>query len=123
MGAGVEDEVPQAGMRDVDLPVAAGFEPAAGPAAVVLASPRPGVALPKRGQHVEPGRFGATIGQPQPDQNVVGAGLGIFDLHVEISAIFENAGVEQLELGSVWTPPPVFVDQAGIGELGLRIFV
>jgi hypothetical protein len=39
-----------------------------------------------------------------------------------VAAVVEGAGVERLEFRTVEAPPAVFLDQRGLGELGLRIF-
>src|SRR5712691_6183382 len=53
----------------------------------------------------------------------VGVLLGDLDLDVEVAAVVEDAGVDQLELGIGEAAPPVLFDEAGVGILPLRILV
>ena len=58
-----------------------------------------------------------------PNQHVVGRGLGIFRKDVEISLIFEDTGIFKLIL---WFKPgstAIFFDQLCIRKFGLRIFI
>ena len=56
-----------------------------------------------------------------PDQDVVGAGLGVLDDDVEEPVVAEDAGVDQLELGVVSRPPGVLGDELLVRERPLRI--
>ncbi len=49
-------------------------------------------------------------------QNVVGIGLGVFDLDIEIAVLGKYAGVDQLEFRMVLAAPPVFLDQLRVGK-------
>ena len=74
-------------------------------------------------QQVECRGFGCTVGNGHLHQDVFDIGLGVFDRHVEIAAVVEDSGVEDLELWRTEAAPAAFLDQAGIRELGLWIFV
>jgi hypothetical protein len=56
-----------------------------------------------------------------PAQDVLGPGLGVLDLDVEVLVAGEDAGVEELVLEFVPGAGPVGRDQVGVGELGLRV--
>ena len=45
------------------------------------------------------GGFGAAVVNGELDEDVLGAGFGVFDEHVEVATFGEDAGVEQLEFG------------------------
>jgi hypothetical protein len=85
--------------------------------------PRPGVAKPYRGQQAQCRILGSAIGHRDPDQQVVGIGLGVLDLDVEIAGLGEDAGVDQLVLGCAATATSVLLDQLAIGIGRLRILV
>jgi hypothetical protein len=56
------------------------------------------------------------IGDGQPQQDVVGAGLGIFDIDVEIAVGVEDAGIDDLELGLLPVAPRVLLQQKVVGK-------
>jgi hypothetical protein len=60
----------------------------------VAAVPRPGVAEPQGRQQVERGRHRAPVVHGDPDQDVVGRGLGILHLDVEVLVAVEDAGLQ-----------------------------
>ena len=90
--------------------------------AIVLA-PRPGVAEPQRRQDAQPGRFRPAIVHGDPDEHVFRALLGVFDEHVEVAVVVEDAGVEQLVLELLPRSSPVRLDQVPVGKLALRVLV
>src|ERR1700691_6177420 len=63
------------------------------------------------------------VGRRDADQNVVYVGLGILDEHVEVAVLIEDAGIDQLKLGIGVSAALVFLEQARVGKLGLRIFI
>ena len=86
-----------------------------------LRLPRPGIARPELGNDVENGFVAAAVGRHDFHQNVVGSGLGISDLDVEVAIVVEHSGVDQFELGIARSAAAVLLDQLRIGKLGLRI--
>ena len=63
------------------------------------AVPGPGVAEPDRRQQVERRRLRAAVVDRDLDEDVLGRRLGVLDEDVEVAAVVEDAGVEQLVLG------------------------
>ena len=57
-----------------------------------LAAPRPGVAKPQGGQHMDPGRLGAPVAESDLDQDVLGLDLGVLDEDVKVPILIEDAG-------------------------------
>jgi hypothetical protein len=72
---------------------------------------------------VQPRRVGAAVGDRDADEDVVRRGLGVLGRQVEVAAVVEDAGLDQLELGLVAAPPAVPFQQPGVGELTLRVLV
>src|SRR5882762_7979881 len=71
---------------------------------------------------VQLGSRGAAIAGLDPDRDVFGVGLGVFDEDVPVAIVIKNAGVEEFVLGARAVAPVLF-DQIGIRVLALRIFV
>ncbi len=86
-------------------------------------APGPGVPKPQVRQDVQDRRFGPPVECFDADHDVVRRVLRVFDEDVEVAVAVECAGVEQLEFHSPPLARAVFVDQALIGEFGLRILV
>ena len=63
--------------------------------------PRPGVPEPERGQEVHGGRLRPAVPDADPDEDVLRRRLRVFDEHVEVPVVVEDAGVDQLEFGLV----------------------
>ena len=105
-------------MLDHDIVVGA-LEGGFGP----IREPAPGVAEPDLGQHVDRRFVGTAIGDGQPQQDVVGARLGIFDIDIEIAVVVEDAGIDDLEFGLPPVAPRVLLHQEVVGKRRLRIFV
>ena len=59
---------------------------------------RPVVPEPQRRQQVQVGHIRAAVGRGDLHQDVVGRALGVPDEHVEVPAVVEDAGIEQLVL-------------------------
>ena len=91
--------------------------------AVPLAAPAPRVAEPERRQQVQGGVVGAPVGHGDPDDDVVGRGLGILRDDIEVPPLVEHAGVGQLELRVGLATLPVLPHQLLVRELGLGILV
>ena len=87
-----------------------------------FAAPGPEIAEPPWREQVQRGGGGTAVRHGQPDQRVRRRGLGVAREDIEVAAVVEGAGVERLEFRTVEAPPAVFLDQRGLGELGLRIF-
>jgi hypothetical protein len=85
--------------------------------------PRPGVPEPELREHRDGGLFRATVMHRDHHQEVLWSGFSIFDEHIKIPVIIENARIEQLKLWLVFAAPAILLDQTAIGEFPLRIFV
>src|SRR5215470_8165591 len=89
----------------------------------ILASPRPGVAKPHRGQQMDLRGLGTTVADGDLDQDVLRLDLGILDEDIKVSVLVEDAGVEQFILGSMSVALPVVFDEGHVRILRLRILV
>jgi len=87
------------------------------------ATPRPGVAKPQGGQHVDLGRLGAPVANGDLDQDVFWLDLGVLDENIEVPVVIEYAGVQQFILGGLFVARPVGVDNGLVRVRGLRILV
>ena len=86
--------------------------------------PRPGVARPELRQDMQDAGSAAAIVDRHLHQNVVGRGLGVFDLDIEIAVARRRSPVSiSSNSGSLRAAPPVLLDQLRVRESGLRIFV
>ena len=85
--------------------------------------PRPRVAEPYGRQHVQRGPLRPAIRDGDANQNVVGVRLRIFEENVEVAVLVEYAGIDQLEFRIAAGTTPIHVEQLGVGERALRIFV
>ena len=108
-------------LRLVELDRVLGGGAQLGPANVL--APRPGVAEPDGRQQVQLSGLRPAIRHGDLDQNVVARGLRIFDEHIEVAILVEDAGVDQFELARVAASVPILLDQLLIREGGLRILV
>jgi hypothetical protein len=68
-------------------------------------------------------RLGAAVDRANADQDIVRASFGVFDKHVEIAVVVEDARVEQLVLRVVLAAAGVLGHQIGIGVDSLRVLV
>ena len=89
----------------------------------LLRPPRPRVAEPQRRHHVKRCRVGAAVGRRDPDRDLLGRGLGVFDEDVEPAVVGEDARVEQLVLGPLSLPPLILFHEQIVGKRPLRIAV
>ena len=64
----------------------------------LIGRPRPRVAEPQRRQHVERGIDRRPVVHRDPTHDVLRAGLGVLHLDVEVVAVVEDAGVDELVL-------------------------
>ena len=85
--------------------------------------PGPGVAEPQRRQQVERRVLRAPVGDGDAEGEVQRTGLGVLDLDVEVPAVVEDAGVEQLVLLLAPGPGAVRVHQVLVGVGLLRVLV
>ena len=100
----------------------AGFR--AGEARLGLAvAPRPGVAEPQRGQHVEVSVGFRAVVHGDAAEDVLRCRLRVLDLDVEVVVVVEDAGVEQLVLQLMPRPGSVRGDEVVVRELLLRVLV
>src|SRR5438094_190997 len=100
------EDRPRPGLR-VEWLVVGGLEGGSS----VVGAPRPGVAEPERRQEMDRGGLGAAVRDGDPDRNVVLGRLRVFDFHVEVAVVVEDAGVGQLVLGVLLTAPGVLDDE------------
>ena len=86
---------------------------------------RPVVAEPEGRQHVQLGRLRPPVGRGDLDQDVLGAGLGVFHEDVEVAVLPEDARIEQLVFHLLARAPPVRLHQVdvGVGRLGILVEV
>ena len=68
-------------------------------------------------------RLGPPIATADLDQDVGRRRFRVFDEHIEITVIIEDAGIEQFVFPIVAAAPPVRFDQIAVGICVLRIFV
>jgi hypothetical protein len=87
------------------------------------AAPRPRVAKPQRGQHVQRRRLRPAVVHGDPHQQVIVLGLRVLDDDVEVAVAVEDAGVEQLILGVELAAACVGVHQVAVRERALRVLV
>src|SRR6266511_1015925 len=85
--------------------------------------PAPGVAKPQRGQQVQLRRLRTAIRRRDADEDVVWRGFGVFDNHIEVAVIVEDARVHQFEFRVGLAASPVLLDKTRVRELSLRILV
>ncbi len=85
--------------------------------------PRPRVAEPQVGQHVQGRRVRPGVGDTDLHEQVVGVVLGVGHLDDPVAVVLEDAGVEQLVLRLALVTTPVLGHQVAVGELRLRVVV
>ena len=66
---------------------------------------------------------GTAIVRGDEHQDVVVAGLGVLDDHVEVAVLVEDSGVEQLVLHLLLAAAPVGRDQVLVRERALGVLV
>ena len=88
-----------------------------------IATPRPGVAEPQRGQQVQLRCFGAAVVRGDPDEDVFGSGLGILDEDVEVAVLRKHPRIQQLVFRSLAPAAPILFHQFRIGEGRLRVLI
>ena len=88
-----------------------------------IPAPRPRVAEPHRRKDVEFRRLGPRVGATDTNAQVVRGRFGVHNFHVEKPVAVEDTGVDQLELGLVPAPAPVFLDQFLVRETSLGVAV
>ena len=118
-----EAAAPERWVVRLDAERALGRRPHGEPGARGPDLPRPGVPEPERRQQVQLGRLRTAVPDRQAHEDIVGRGLRVLDLDVEVPVLLEHAGVEQLELGGGAAPTAVFNDQAlvRVGPLGVLV--
>ena len=119
---GVEPEGAQLAVGGLDRAAAVVADgPQQGPFAP--SAPGPGVPEPQRRQYVQRGVIRPAVVHGDLEQNVLGRRLRVFGFDVEVPAVIEDAGVDQLVFGVRHAAGPVDRHQVGVGEFGLRVFV
>ncbi len=89
----------------------------------LLGAARPRVPEPERRQQVERRRVRPAIRRADLDEQVLGRGLRVVDLDVEVPALLEDARVEQLVLHLARAAAPVLLDEVAVRERRLRVLV
>jgi hypothetical protein len=84
---------------------------------------RPGIAEPERRQDLDRRRFRPAVGDRNLDEDVFGRRLRIFDEHVEVAIVVEDAGVDQLVLEVFSTERLVATDDLIVRVCRLRVLV
>src|SRR5713101_2603159 len=85
--------------------------------------PCPGVPEPQRRQDVDRRGLGPAVRDGDANQDVLGRSFGVLDRDVEVPTFRKGSALQELEL---LLPPPaasVFLDEAGVGILALRVLV
>ena len=85
--------------------------------------PGPGVPEPERRQYGERRRLRARVVHRHANEDVVRTRLRVLHLHVEVTTVVEDPGVEELELGLLAPAPRVLLDEARVRVLVLRVLV
>src|SRR5262247_955968 len=88
-----------------------------------IASPCPRIAEPNCRNKVKRGRLTPAIRCREPDQNVVWAGLRVFNNDIEIPILIKYAGVGDFEFRVLLSAAPVLFYQFGVWKFRLRVFV
>ena len=86
-------------------------------------TPAPGIAKPERRQHVNRGAFRPAIDDFDADQNVAAIGFRVFDRHVEIAILVEDARIEQFVFEILISPARILGNQVFVREARLGILV
>ena len=88
-----------------------------------IPAPAPGISKPEGGQEMQSGRIRSAVGGVDPDQNVLRAGLGIFDFNIEEAIFGEHAGVLQFVFAFHFGTATVFADELLVGKSALWITI
>ena len=84
---------------------------------------RPVVAEPQRREEMQVRRIRSPVDRRDAHEDVFGSALGVLHEDIEIAAVVEDAGVEELVLHLVSGTPAIRVYQIGIRKGRLRILV
>ncbi len=120
---GIQAKAPEAGMSGENRQRPGALELRPRPVVLSRSAPRPGVSEPERRQKMQRRRLGPSVVDGQANEDIVGRGLGVLDLHIEVAVLVEQAGVDQLVLRRVHPPLAVLLHQRGVGEFALRVLV
>src|SRR4029077_396949 len=85
--------------------------------------PRPAVAEPQRGQHMQLSGLGPRIADADANADVARRRLRVIRRNLPITILVEDAGVEEFELALCFAALGVLCPEARVGELCLRIVV
>ena len=85
--------------------------------------PCPCVAEPERGQDCQRCCIGSAIDDSQPDRHVVRRRFGVFEEHIEVATLIENAGIDEFVFLFQTRAASIFLDEVLIGKFLLRVFV
>ena len=88
-----------------------------------LRPPGPRVAKPERRQHLQRGRVRPAVCGRDPDGDLLGRRLGVFDQDVKPAVFGKHARVEEFVLRPLPLPQPIFGHQLIVGKGTLRVAV
>jgi hypothetical protein len=91
--------------------------------ALLIGIDLPGIPEPQGRQQMQRRGFDAAVRRGDPDQDLLGRFLRIFDHDVEVAVIVEDLGVQQLVFRLGGLAPLVGLDEVGVGECALWILV
>src|SRR5579859_1239950 len=97
--SGDEEMIAEINMFPLDGVLIKGLEVGADPTAFMFTAPGPGIPIPERWQDVQRDDFLAAVGNANADEDVIGMSLGIFHLHIEVSARVKDTCFLELEFG------------------------
>ena len=88
-----------------------------------ITDPGPRISKPQLRKDMDRRVFRSAIADSNLEQNIFGCSLAILDEHIKVAVFVEGVCIDQLELGILFAPAPVFFDEPIVGEFPLRIFV
>src|SRR5918992_2049709 len=88
-----------------------------------IAPPAPGIAEPERREPLDRRRRRAAITDADADEDVFRLELGVLHHHVEIAALVEDPGVDQLVFPVELAPSPVLRKELLVRVLGLWVLI
>ena len=89
----------------------------------IVPAPAPGIAEPEGRQKMQDGRLRSAVRRVDPDQNIAGARLGIFDFDIEEAVIGQNARVPEFVFAFHPGTAPALAHQLLVRKGALRVSV
>ncbi len=86
-------------------------------------APIPSVAEPERWQNMQIRGFESAVVRGDTDENIFCIRFGVFDEHIEVTVLIEDARIEQFIFGRVLTMLTICLHQIRIRERTLWIFI